>query len=637
MTDVVVSQIRANDPGLLVLDLAEARLGANFLDLVPAAVYACDAEGRILLFNRRAAELWGREPALNDPADRFCGAHRLYRLDGGPLPHQDCPMANVLRTGVPVRDQEVVIEHPDGRRAVALVNIDPLLDQAGNLVGAVNCFHDITSRKRTEQLQLRARNEVDALTKKLGQERDQSKALLDALPAAIYTTDAEGRVTYFNSAAARLWGCRPELGKAEFCGSWKLYWPDGTPMAHDECPMARALREQRSIRGERAIAERPDGTRIQFIPFPTPLFDDAGNLIGAVNLLVDAAEQQQFEEVRQRLAAVVESSTDAIVSKNLDGIISSWNKGAERVFGYKAEEVIGRSILLLIPAHMHDEETEILRQLRRGERIEHYETIRRRKDGTLIDVSLSVAPLYGSYGDVIGASKIARDITERKKAEARQDLLSNELQHRTRNIFSVVLSVVTRSFDGKRNVTAAKVAVLQRLHSLSQTHEMLIVNDWRGANLRDVVNAEMDPYSDRIVVEGPSIDLNARAAQDFALAIHELATNAAKYGALSNGSGKVLIDWSVSDAGGENRFKFRWSEQGGPPVRPPRKKGFGSSVVIRVMATHTDSPPVIEFAADGLRYELSGPLDRIAMDESVARDQDLLPNGVAPARKVFQG
>lgn len=624
MESVETTEPRASELGALVFDAVTNQIGVNLLDLLPAAIYACDAEGRILLFNRRAAELWGREPALNDSAALFCGSHRLYRLDGGPLPHDECPMADVLKTGIPVRNQEVVVERQDGQRAVALVNINPLLDQAGRIVGAVNCFHDITARKRAELEQFRARDKVEALTKKISSERDRSKALLEALPAAVYTTDGAGRVTYYNEAAARLWGCRPQIGKAEFCGSWKLYRLDGTPMAHDECPMARALKERRPIRGERAIAERPDGTRIQFIPFPTPLFDDKGNLTGAVNMLVDAAEQQQFEEVRQRLAAVVESSTDAIVSKNLDGIILSWNKGAERIFGYKAEEAIGRSILLLIPAHMHDEEFEILSRLRRGERIEHYETIRCRKDGTLINVSLSVSPLYGSCGEVIGASKIARDITERKNAEARQELLSNELQHRTRNIFSVVRSVVTRSFDGKRNVTAAKAAVLQRLHSLSQTHEMLIVNEWWGANLRDVVNAEMDPYSDRIVVEGPTIDLNVRAAQDFALAIHELATNAAKYGALSNESGKVLINWSVSHDGGENRFKFQWREQGGPPVRPPRKKGFGSSVVIRVMATHTDSPPVIEFAADGLRYELSGPLDRIAMDESVARDQDLI-------------
>jgi PAS domain S-box-containing protein len=615
MTSVESTELRANDLGPLVLDAARNQIGVNLLDLLPAAIYACDTEGRILLFNRRAAELWGREPALNDSADLFCGAHRLYRLDGGPLPHDECPMADVLKTGVPVRNQEVVVEREDGQRAVALVNIDPLLDQGGRILGAVNCFQDITARKRAEQEQLRARDKVEALTKKLASERDQSKALLEALPAAIYTTDEVGRVTYYNEAAAQLWGCRPEIGKAEFCGSWKLYRLDGTPMAHRECPMARALREKRPIRGERAVAERPDGTRIQFIPFPTPLFDDDGNLTGAVNMLVDASEQQRLEEVRQRLAAVVESSSDAIISKNLDGIIASWNKGAERIFGYKAEEVIGKSILVLIPPENHEEETEILSKLRRGERIEHYETMRRRKDGTLINISLSISPLYDNCGRVIGASKIARDITEQKKAQARQELLSNELQHRTRNLFTVVRSVVTRSFDRKRNVSAAKEAVLQRLHSLAQTHEMLIVNEWCGANLRDVVRAELNPYADRVEIDGPPLDLHARAAQDFALAIHELATNASKYGALSNEFGKVFVSWSLSEQDDQTRFDFEWRERGGPPVRKPRKNGFGSSVVLRIMAMHADSPPQIEFAAEGLRYALSGPLELVAMSD----------------------
>lgn len=272
------------------------------------------------------------------------------------------------------------------------------------------------------------------------------RELLGSLPAAVYTTDAAGCITYYNEAAAELWGCRPELGKSEFCGSWKLYRADGRPMRHDECPMAVCLQVGRPIRGIDAVAERPDGTRVSFLPYPTPLFDSRGNLIGAVNMLVDIGERKQAEMAALRLAAIVDSSEDAIVSKDLNGIIQTWNHGAERLFGYEAAEVLGKSILIIIPPDRHDEEHRILESIRRGERIAHYETARRRKDGSLVEISLTISPVKDAAGRILGASKIARDITERRRAQARQELLAREIHHRTKNLFAVVQSVIARSF-----------------------------------------------------------------------------------------------------------------------------------------------------------------------------------------------
>ena len=156
---------------------------------------------------------------------------------------------------------------------------------------------------------------------------DYFREVLDALPAAIYATDAAGRITYFNEAAVKLWGCRPELDSSEWCGSWKLFWPDGKVMPHDQCPMAMAIKERRAVRGIEVVAARPDGTRVHLLPFPTPLVDPSGALVGAINLLVDLSDRKSNEHAIQRLAAIVESSDDAILTKDLNGIITSWNTG----------------------------------------------------------------------------------------------------------------------------------------------------------------------------------------------------------------------------------------------------------------------------------------------------------------------
>ena len=237
-----------------------------------------------------------------------------------------------------------------------------------------------------------------------------SAEILDALPVAVYTTDAQGRITYYNQAAEDLWGHRPD----QWCGSWRLFWPDGRLLPHDECPMAVTLKEGRPVRGVEAIAERPDGTRVPFLPYPTPLRDATGQLVGAINLLVDLTERRRAEVESAQLAAVVASSDDAIISKTLEGRVTSWNEGASRIFGWEASEMIGQPILRIIPPELHGEEVEILARLRRGERIEHFDTVRLAKDGRRVDISLAVSPIRDNSGWVTGASKVARDVTERK-------------------------------------------------------------------------------------------------------------------------------------------------------------------------------------------------------------------------------
>jgi len=166
------------------------------------------------------------------------------------------------------------------------------------------------------------------------------RELLGALPAAVYTTDAAGRITYYNDAAAELWGHRPPLGTSEWCGSWKLYWPDGTPLAHNECPMAIALKEDRSVRGMEAAAERPDGTRVPFIPYPTPIHDEAGTLIGAVNMLVDITDRKRAEEQQALLIRELHHRVKNTLA-TVQAIMGSTARSADNIEDFKTA-IFGR-------------------------------------------------------------------------------------------------------------------------------------------------------------------------------------------------------------------------------------------------------------------------------------------------------
>ena len=302
--------------------------------------------------------------------------------------------------------------------------------------------------------------------------------IFDALPVAIYVTDAEGKLVSFNSAAVEFSGRVPELGVDTWCVTWKLYYLDGTPMPHEACPMAIALKEGRVVRGVEAIAERPDGTRVWFEPYPTLLRDSTGRIIGGINMLIDITERKQAEQASAMLASIVQSSGDAIVSKTLDSVITSWNTAAERMFGYTAEEAIGQSILMIIPPELQHEEQEILARLRRGERVSHYDTVRMTRDGRRIDISLNISPIRDASGRIIGASKIARDITERKQAEEAlsqlNETLESRVQERTEQVRQLVNQLTMSEQEERRRISAILHDDLQqRLYGLNFQIAML--------------------------------------------------------------------------------------------------------------------------------------------------------------------
>ncbi|WP_137389408.1 PAS domain-containing sensor histidine kinase [Rhodoligotrophos defluvii] len=697
------------------------------LDAIPGAVYLCDTEGMLVRFNQEAVALWGREPRLGDPRERFCGACALFHPDGRRLPHAETPMARAIRTGEPARNLEVVVQRPDGSRITALVNIRALRDFNGRIQGAINCFQDISARKAMEQeiergrqdledffensaiglhivgsdgtilranraeLELlgytaeeyvgrnitefhadgpviedilqrltcggkldryparliakdgsfkhvlitsnsrfidgkfvntrcfttdvtdlheaevarreseerlaatynaatvgiaeidetgrflrvnpmlcrisgwsreellersfldlthpddveqdaalysqQVRGEIDSYAihkryvrqngehihvdvfsssvrdendrfrygvrvvqdvterrianERLRQSERHTRELLEALPAAVYTTDAEGRITFYNQAAVELSGRTPKLGSDQWCVTWRLYTPDGVPLPHDQCPMAVSLREGRPIRGVEAVAERPDGTRVPFLPYPTPLLDADGKVVGAINMLVD--------------------------------------------------------------------------------------------------------------------------ISERKKAEMRQKVLIDELNHRVKNTLATV-QALTRQTARHAAGTQDFVETLEaRLMALSRAHDLLTRRHWQGANLADLLGEVIAPYvglPNRLRIGGPPVDLSPRVAVAMTMACNELATNTAKYGALSRPGGILTVQWDVERSAKGAVLNLTWLEAGGPPVSPPARPGFGMRLLARCIEADLGGTVDLKFDPEGASCRIGVPLDQ---------------------------
>jgi len=423
-----------------------------------------------------------------------------------------------------------------------------------------------------QKMSVRSGAVVDARAERLA-----SLLTLSYEPMLVWELD--GPIEFWNTGAERLYGFTPE--EAMGCSSHALLQ---TRFPIEFTELITQLQTKRCWSGElRHICK--DGREV-IVESRQQLLSD-GTVI-EVNR--DVTERKQIEgnlhKIEQQLrwlASIIQSSDDAIVSKNLDGIITSWNKGAERVFGYTAEEAIGQPITIVIPEDRLNEEREILARIRRGERIDHFETVRRRKHGSLIAISLTVSPVKNAEGKVVGASKIARDITEQKRNQEQIATLAREAEHRSKNLLATVQATVNLSQSDTSE--GLKRAIEGRIQALARVHSLFVDTRWIGAELSTIATREFAPYSEksktRVRINGPQVLLEPSAAQTIAVILHELTTNAAKYGALSAADGQVDLQWS-HEVGG--RLHLRWTETGGPAVETPTRKGFGGRVIEQMIA-----------------------------------------------------
>jgi PAS domain S-box-containing protein len=323
--------------------------------------------------------------------------------------------------------------------------------------------------------------------------------------------------------------------------------------------------------------------------------------------------------IEARLAAIIESSFDAVIGKDLNSIITDWNPAAERLFGYTQAEAVGRSITMLIPEHLLDEETDIIRRIRANERVETFETVRVRKDGSRVNVSITVSPIRNADGYVVGASKVARDISPLKESERRIRLLLREINHRVKNQYAVILAMMRETGRNADSIEEFQDKLGERITALAASHDLLVKSDWSGSTLAEIAKEQLIPFGheDRVNVSGPLISVSSTAVQNLGMAFHELGTNSAKYGVLSGLGGSVAISWKLLHEGGESpTLRVSWEERFDPPLEGSRKagKGFGTVVLERVTPQALGGRAHIERDNDRVCWTLTAPMAELVSE-----------------------
>jgi PAS domain S-box-containing protein len=332
---------------------------------------------------------------------------------------------------------------------------------------------------------------------------------------------------------------------------------------------------------------------------------------GVVMTFVDISDRKRHERERGMLSAIVDSSFDAIIGHTLEGTITNWNRAAEDMFGYPAGDIIGRPMSALLPPGRADEAAALSRRIGRGDIVRSFDTVLMRKDETEIAVALTVSPVKDEQGRMVGASTIASDATIRKKMEVHQTLLLHELSHRVKNTLATVQSISAQTLRASGVAPTARAALEGRLIALARAHDILMEQNWGNADLHEIASRVLDAFvgngGDRVRREGPSVHVTPKVALALAMALQELATNASKYGALSNDAGHVSVSWTVQGKD-PPMVSLRWQEAGGPPVQEPSHQGFGSRLIKLSLAEELGGEVDVQYARAGVSCTIDFPL-----------------------------
>jgi PAS domain S-box-containing protein len=443
-------------------------------------------------------------------------------------------------------------------------------------------------------------------------------AMIDVFPLASFICGPEGALLRYNKRAEELWGIAPERGHL-YGGSHRLYTPDGIMIPYEERPVARVLRTGVGIRDLELIIERRDGSRVRVLANIQPLFDDDNRIVGAVNCMQDITVTHRVEaawrESEQRLAATYAHAAIGIAEVDENGKLLRVNETTCAITGYSRDELLRMSVSDVTHPDDRQSDRDQLHAQATGQGGGYvFEKRIIRKGGSVIWIDVRSSTVRDAAGRFLYGIRVVQDITERKNAEMRQKLLLDELNHRVKNTLATVQSLAMQTLRGAGSPDQFRRTFEARVIALSKAHNLLTTRNWEGVDIEEIVKEQLEPYAAdpaRLVLFGDSVKLTPRAALTLSMVVHELATNAAKYGALSTPHGRVEVRWSVdrtvATADSPGVARLTWAESGGPRVTPPARPGFGSKLIER-STSELDGTAQLDFMPAGLRYCLTLPL-----------------------------
>jgi PAS domain S-box-containing protein len=446
-------------------------------------------------------------------------------------------------------------------------------------------------------------------------------AMIDVFPLPTFICGPDARLLRYNKRAEELWGIAPDIDNHRFGGARRLYRADGTLIPPSERPVAQVLKTGVGVRDLELIVERNDGSRIRVLAHIEPLFDEHGRIVGAVNCMQDITAARRVEdawrESEQRLAATYAHAAIGISEIDEDGRLLRANEAITTITGYNRDELLNSSIFDITHPDDREWDRDTYREQSTGKGAGYIIEKRLiRKDGRVIWIDVRSSTVRDATGRFLYGVRVVHDITDRKQAEIQQKLLLDELNHRVKNTLATVQSLASQTLRSAASPEDFRRTFEARLVALSRTHDLLTTRSWQGADLGDVVRQQLGPYAShlgRVVIEGDAVALTPRAALTLSMVVHELATNAAKYGALSAPEGRLHVRWTVERGGAEtgqavDRVKLSWQESGGPPVAMPERRGFGSRLIER-STSELDGEGQLVFDPPGLRYWVTIPLN----------------------------